>query len=60
MPSKIDQYTLIKKLGAGISATVYLATDAQNKRFALKVFDKSNPKNSAKAMETVAKEVEIY
>lgn len=60
MPSTLDQYTLVKTLGSGISATVKLATDASGKRFALKIFDKSNLNNSDKAMETLKKEVEIY
>jgi len=60
MPSKIDHYTCTKTLGSGISAKVKLATAADGTRVALKVFDKSNPNNTAKALETLKKEVEVY
>jgi serine/threonine protein kinase len=39
---------------------VKLATDPQGRRVALKIFDKSNPHNSEKAMETLKKEAEVY
>ena len=47
MPSRIDQYTCVKTLGAGISAKVKLATTPDNRRVALKVFDKTNANNTA-------------
>ena len=46
MPSTLDNFTCIKTLGSGISAKVKLATSADGTRVALKIFDKTNPKNS--------------
>jgi serine/threonine protein kinase len=46
MPSKIDQYVLLKTLGAGVSAKVKLAQDPSGHQVALKVFDLSNPANN--------------
>lgn len=60
MPYKIDNYVCSKTLGAGISAKVKLAVGPDGKKVALKVFDKSDPKNNAKAMETLKKEVDVY
>ena len=57
MPSTIDNFTCIKTLGSGISAKVKLATLPDGNRVALKIFDKTNPKNSQKAMETLKQEV---
>jgi protein kinase A len=60
MPSKLDNYVCIKTLGSGISAKVKLATDQTNKKVAIKIFDKSNPYNNSKVLETIRKEVEVY
>ena len=60
MPSTIDNYTCTKTLGSGISAKVKLATTPDGTRVALKVFDKTNPHNSATALSTLQKEVEVY
>lgn len=60
MPSRIDHYTCSKTLGSGISAKVKLATAQDGTRVALKVFDKSNPSNNAKAIETLKHEVDVY
>jgi len=58
--SKLDNYVCIKTLGSGISAKVKLATDQTNKKVAIKIFDKSNPYNNSKVLETIRKEVEVY
>jgi len=42
MPTTIDNYTLLKTLGAGVSAKVKLAVDQNGNHFALKIFDLSN------------------
>lgn len=60
MPSTLDHYTCIKTLGSGISAKVKLGQTADGKRYALKIYDKSNPSNSAKALETLEKETSSY
>jgi serine/threonine protein kinase len=60
MPSTIDEYKCIKQLGKGISAVVQLAQLPDGRKFALKIFDKSNPHNSARAMETLRQEVATY
>jgi serine/threonine protein kinase len=60
MPYTIDTYTCEKTLGSGISAKVKLARSADGTRVALKVFDKTNPQNSAKAIETLKNEAEVY
>jgi serine/threonine protein kinase len=61
MPSKLDNYVCTKTLGEGISAKVKLATDQNNGQIvALKIFDKSDPKNDAKAIRTIRREVEVY
>ena len=60
MPSKIDNYTCIKTLGSGISAKVKLAISPDGSKVALKIFDKANPHNSAKALETLKHEIDVY
>ena len=60
MPSKIDNFTVMKTLGSGISAEVKLASAADGTMVALKIFDKTNPSNTSKAIETLKKEVEVY
>jgi serine/threonine protein kinase len=60
MPYTIDTYTCEKTLGSGISAKVKLARAADGTRVALKVFDKTNPQNSAKAIETLKNEADVY
>ena len=60
MPYTIDTYTCEKTLGSGISAKVKLARAQDGTRVALKVFDKTNPSNSAKALETLKHEVDVY
>jgi len=53
MPAKIDNYTCSRTLGSGISAKVKLATTPEGQKVALKVFDKTNPTNSAQALITL-------
>ena len=54
MPAKIDNfYTCGRTLGSGISAKVKLATTPDGNQVALKVFDKTNPNNTAAAIETL-------
>jgi|DEB19_MinimDraft_3_1074340.scaffolds.fasta_scaffold760676_1 hypothetical protein len=53
MPSQIDNYKCIRTLGKGISAKVKLAETPDGKKFAIKVFDKSNPQNNQKTMEVL-------
>jgi len=60
MPSKIDNYTCLKTLGAGISAKVKLATTPEGLHVALKVFDKSLPQNNETVMKTLKGEVDVY
>lgn len=60
MPSTIDNYTCIKTLGAGVSAKVKLCKDENDQLFALKVFRKNNPANTAQAMKTLQDEVNAY
>jgi serine/threonine protein kinase len=60
MPSKIDNYTVTKTLGSGISAEVKLASSHDGKQVALKIFDKTNPSNTSKALATLKQEVEVY
>ena len=38
----LDQYTIIKTLGSGVSAKVKLAEDPQGNRYALKIFKLDN------------------
>lgn len=57
---QLDQYTIIKTLGSGISAKVKLARTADNQEFALKIFDKSSPLNDETAMKTLKAEVDVY
>ena len=57
---QLDQYTIIKTLGSGISAKVKLGRTADNQEFALKIFDKSNPVNDDTAMKTLKAEVDVY
>jgi len=45
-------------LGAGFSAKVKLAHDANNAEYALKIFDLTNPANNNKAIDLLKKEVE--
>ena len=40
---KVNQYTVVRKLGKGGQAKVYLVQDAEGFSFAMKVFDLSNP-----------------
>ena len=49
--ASLDQYTLGKTLGRGVSAKVKLAQDPQGNWFALKIFNMNNPANNAKFME---------
>lgn len=60
MPSQIDEYTCHQTLGSGISAKVKLAINPQGHRFAIKIFDKANPQNSAQSLKTLKQEVEVY
>ena len=60
MPSTIDQYTLLKTLGAGVSAKVKLAQDAEGKKFALKIFDITNPNVTQKTVDLLRDEVNVY
>ena len=60
MPAKIDSYTCSRTLGEGISAKVKLATTPEGQKVALKVFDKANPINTAEALITLQKEVDVY
>lgn len=60
MPSRIDQFTLQRTLGSGVSAKVKLAHDENGKAFALKVFDLSNPSLVSKTIELLCKEVAVY
>ena len=50
MPSKIDNYTLLKTLGAGVTAKVKLAEDQNGKQYALKIFEISNPSVTSKTI----------
>ena len=54
----LDNYTLLKTLGSGVSAKVKLAKDQQGNYFALKIFNLSNPQNNETAMQLVKSEVE--
>ena len=60
MPCKIDKYTCIKTLGAGISAKVKLCRDDKDNLVAVKIFKMSNPNNNAQAMKTLCDEVAAY
>ena len=40
---RINQYTVVRRLGKGAQAKVYLVQDAQGFRYAMKVFDLMNP-----------------
>ena len=56
--ASLDQYTLIKTLGAGVSAKVKLAEDPQGNRYALKIFKLDDPQNNENAMMLLKQEVE--
>jgi hypothetical protein len=44
MPSKIGQYVISDdELGSGITSVVHEATDAQGKKWAIKIFDRAHP-----------------
>jgi len=60
MPSTINQYTCIKKLGEGATAVVKLARDDQGQLCALKIFKKDNLANTVSAMKTLSDEVTAY
>ena len=57
MPSQIDQYTLLKTLGSGVSAKVKLAQDPSGQQVALKVFDLTNPSCNEKILAALRREV---
>jgi len=50
---------MTRTLGTGVSSKVKLAFDANNKQYAIKVMDRSNPSNNRKALELVETEVEV-
>ena len=57
----LDNFSVIKTLGSGISAKVKLARRHEdNKEVALKIFKLDNPINDAQALKTLKQEVEIY
>ena len=61
MPYQIDNYTVFKTLGSGAQAKVKLVRhNATGESYAMKVFDKSNPLNSADALQVLKTEVEVY
>ena len=60
MPSRVDNYTLGKTLGAGVSAKVKLAQDPQGNQYALKIFDLQNENVTQKTVELLRNEVAIY
>ena len=60
MPSQIDQYTLLKTLGSGVSAKVKLAQDPSGQQVALKVFDLTNPSCNEKILAALRREVQVY
>jgi hypothetical protein len=57
MPSKIDNYTLLKTLGAGVSAKVKLAVDQNGKQYALKIFDLENKSVTSATVKLLRDEV---
>lgn len=60
MPYQIDNYTVYKTLGSGAQAKVKLCKNASGESFAMKVFDKSNPLNTAEQLNVLKTEVEVY
>ena len=54
----LDQYTIIKTLGSGVSAKVKLAEDPQGNRYALKIFKLDNLQNNQNTMAFLRQEVE--
>ena len=55
---EIDGFRLIKTLGSGYSAKVKLAEDAEGDKYALKIFDLTNPDISREAMKLIQTEIE--
>ena len=58
MARTIDQFTLGKKLGSGVTAKVYEALDDQGNEFAIKVFDHSNPRVTAQIFQYLQNETQ--
>ena len=54
---QLDEYTLIRKLGEGLTSEVYLATNPDGEQVALKILDRSNPNCSANALNYLMQEV---
>ena len=61
MPSQLDEFTLLKTLGAGVSAKVKLAQDNNSgQHFAVKVFDTTNPNVTSSTTKLLQDEVGVY
>ena len=50
---RLGKYNVTKKLGAGFSATIYLAHTDNGTSYALKIFDRSNPANDEQFLKLV-------
>lgn len=57
MPAQLDQYTLLRTLGSGVSAKVKLAQDPAGNQVAIKVFDRTLAANNDKAIKLLKQEV---
>ena len=59
MPSKIGEYTVTKTLGRGVTSVVKLATDPQGKNWAIKIFEKNNPRVNESLLKALKAEVDV-
>jgi len=59
MPSKIGEYTIGTTLGSGITSVVKEAKDPQGNVWAIKIFEKNNPRVNESLIKALRAEVEV-